>query len=356
MRMPARAGGLVMAAVVLAGFPLVFTNPTVTTIATYCVMYMAIATAWNSFCGYSGYISLGHAVFFGTGAYTLALISEHAKMSGGYTMFALVPVAGVVAALVAVPYGYVALRVRRHTFVVITIAFFFIAQLLAFNLKFTSGSAGIVMPAGKFPASTYNNPFYYVAVAVLVFAAVISWAARRSRFGLQLFAIRDDEDRARSLGVKVGRVKLTSFVISAVPVGMAGAIWAFFVGQIYPQFAFTPAFDVTIALMSFIGGLGTIAGPILGALVLEALQRYLIITLSIQNLYLVIYGVLFLAVIVLLPDGVLPSLARLRRRVVSKGRGADGSEQAAPPAEASPAAAGASAAGAAPLAGRSARG
>lgn len=320
MRLALRPGvvGVALAVVVLAAFPLVFANPTVTTIATYCVMYMAIATAWNSFCGYSGYISLGHAVFFGTGAYTLALISEHAKMAGGYDMFALVPVGGLVAAAVALPFGYVALRTRRHTFVVITIAVFFIAQLLAFNLKFTSGSSGIVMPAGKFPAATYNDPFYYVAMGILLLAGFVSWGVRRSRFGLQLFAIRDDEDRARSLGVKVARVKLTSFVISALPVGMAGAVWAFFVGQIYPQFAFTPAFDVTVALMAFMGGLGTLAGPIVGALVLEALQRYLIITLSIQNLYLVIYGVLFLAVIVLLPEGVLPSLATLHRRRAAK--------------------------------------
>lgn len=303
-----RAAVSVAALVILGLFPLVFPSGTVTTIAVYCVIFMAVATAWNSFCGYSGYVSLGHAVFFGCGAYTMALVSTHLKMSGGYSMFALLPLAGLVVAAIAVVFGFVALRARRHTFVVITIAVFFIFQLLAFNLGFTNGSAGVVMPSGQFAVSTYNDPFYYVGAAVLVVSVLLSAGIRRSRFGLQLFAIRDDEDRARSLGVQVGRVKLTSFVLSAIPVGMMGALWAFFIGQIYPQFAFTPEFDVTVALMAFIGGLGTLAGPVLGALVLESLQRYLTLTLSNADIYLIAYGVLFLIVIVLLPEGVLPSV------------------------------------------------
>lgn len=310
---PWRRGGLAAAAVVLVAFPLVVTAPTITTIAVYCVMYMAIATAWNAFCGYSGYVSLGHAVFFGAGAYTIALVAAHLNLGGGWPLFALVPAGGLVAGVVALPIGYVALRTRRHTFVVITIAVFFICQLLAFNLGVTEGSAGVVLPSGQFSAAAYDNPFYYVSLGIFAFTLLLSLGIRRSRFGLQLFAIRDDEERARSLGVKVVRVKLSAFAISAVPVGMVGAVWAFFVGQVFPQFAFNPSFDITVALMAFIGGLGTVAGPVLGALVLEALQRYLIISLSIQNLYLVIYGLLFLAVIVLLPDGVLPSVARVWR-------------------------------------------
>ncbi|WP_298210071.1 branched-chain amino acid ABC transporter permease [Ferrimicrobium sp.] len=295
--------------------PLVITGATFTTIAVYCLMYMGIATAWNSFSGFSGYVSLGHAVFFGVGAYTMALLSTHWNMSGGLSMFALLPLAGVIAALIAIPYGYVALRTRRHTFVVITIAFFFIFQLLAFNLSFTGGSAGVVLPNGQFSAADYNDPFYYACLVVLVLTVAVAAGIRRSRFGLQLFAIRDDEDRARSLGVKVNRVKITSFAVSAVPVAMMGAVWAFFIGQIYPQFAFNPALDVTIALMAFIGGFGTIIGPLLGALVLEALQRYLNLYLANADLYLVIYGLLFLVVISFLPEGILPSIAgRLRQR------------------------------------------
>jgi branched-chain amino acid transport system permease protein len=305
-RRAAVVGAWALLALVLAVFPVAFTNPTVTTTA---------AVAWNGFAGYSGYIALGHAVFFGAGAYTMALVSTHWAMAAGYSMFALVPAGGAVAALIAVPFGLIALRTRRHTFVVITIAVFFIVQLLAFNLGFTQGSSGVQVPTPSWGPIRYNDSFYYVTLGVLCFALAVSAAIRRSRFGLQLLAIRDDEDRARGLGVKVQRVKLASFVISAIPVGMVGAIYAFFLGQIYPQFAFDPLFDVTVALMAFFGGLGTLSGPLLGALVLEPIQQYLTLQYSVGSLYLVIYGGLFLLVILLMPRGVIPTLAeRLNQR------------------------------------------
>ncbi len=292
----------------LAVFPVLFSNPTVTTIAIFTLLYMTSATAWNGFAGYSGYVPLGHAVFFGTGAYTMALVSTNLHMAAGYMMFALVPLAGVTAALIAVPFGLIALRTRRHTFVVITIAVFFIVQLLAFNLGFTQGSSGVQIPTPLWSAVGFNDRFYYASLVVLVVAILISWGIRRSRFGLQLLAIRDDEDRALGLGVKVARVKLAGFVLSGVTVGMAGAIYAFFIGQIFPQFAFDPLFDVTIALMAFFGGLGTISGPILGALILEPLQQYLTLQYSVGSLYLIIYGALFLLVILAMPRGIIPTI------------------------------------------------
>ncbi len=303
----------------LAIFPLVFTNPTVTTIAVFTLLFMASATAWNGFAGYSGYIALGHAAFFGTGAYVLAIVAQRWDVPGGSLMFALVPLAGLGAAVVAVPFGLVALRTRRHTFVVITIAVFFIFQLLAFNLSITQGSSGIQVASPNWAASTYNNPYYYVALGIVVFATVISWGLRRSVLGLQLLAIRDDEDRARGLGVPVGRAKLIAFVISAVPVGMCGAVYAYFLGQIFPQFAFNPLFDLSVALMSLFGGIGTLAGPLLGALLLESLQQYFTIQFSNGDLYLVIYGALFLAVLLWLPRGILPTLGDLIRRLPKRG-------------------------------------
>lgn len=299
----------------LAIFPVAFSNPTITTIGVFTLVYMTSATAWNGFAGFSGYVPLGHAVFFGVGGYTLALVALHLHMAGGYAMFALVPLAGVAAAVAAVPFGLVALRTRRHTFVVITIAVFFIVQLLAFNLGFTEGSSGVQIPTPLWSASSFNDRFYYAALVVLAVAVIVVWAIRRSRFGLQLLAIRDDEDRARGLGVKVQRVKLAGFVLSSVSVGMAGAIYAFFIGQIFPQFAFDPLFDVTIALMAFFGGLGTISGPLLGALLLEPIQQYLTLEYSVGSLYLVIYGALFLVVMLVMPRGIIPTVGdRLQAR------------------------------------------
>ncbi len=325
-RAPAVAGVAVLIALI-AVFPLVVTDPTATSIAVFTLVFMVSASAWNVFSGYSGYLALGHAVFFGTGGYAVALAARDWHVAGGWPVFALLPFGGLVAGLVAIPVGLVALRTRRHTFVVVTIAIFFIFQLAATNLGFTGGTSGLLLPIAPFSAANFNQPFYYVAFVILIATVLVSWGVRRSRFGLQLLAIRDDEDRALGLGVKTRRLKLIAFVISAVPIGMVGGLYFYFVGQIFPQFAFDPLFDLSIALMAFLGGLGTIAGPLLGAAVLESMQQYLTQTFSSSATYLIAYGVLFLAVVLILPRGVIPGITdRLERRRAraTGGRGADG--------------------------------
>ncbi len=324
-----RAVGLALVAVVLfifATFPVLITHdPTATSIAVFTLIFMVATTSWNIFSGYSGYLALGHAVFFGTGGYAVALAARDWHFKGGWDVFALLPFGGLVAAAVAIPVGLVALRTRRHTFVVVTIAIFFIFQLAAYNFGFTGGTTGILLPIAPFSPAHYNQPFYYVALVILLGTVLLSWSVRRSRFGLQLLAIRDDEDRARGLGVKTGRVKLAAFVLSAFPVGMVGGLYFYFVGQIFPQFAYDPLFDISLALMGFLGGIGTVAGPLLGALVLESMQQYLTQTITGTGTYLIAYGVLFLAVILLLPRGVVPTIAQLiqdRRARAESGAGA----------------------------------
>jgi branched-chain amino acid transport system permease protein len=315
--MKGRAPALAAVAVVMAliaVFPIAVTDPTATSIAVFTLVFMVSATAWNVFSGYSGYLALGHAVFFGTGGYAVALAARDWHVAGGWPVFALLPFGGLVAGLIAIPVGLVALRTRRHTFVVVTIAIFFIFQLAATNLGFTGGTSGILLPIAPFSAANFNQPFYYVAFVILIVTVLVSWAIRRSRLGLQLLAIRDDEDRALGLGVKTRRLKLIAFVISAVPIGMVGGLYFYFVGQIFPQFAFDPLFDLSIALMAFLGGLGTITGPLLGAAVLESLQQYLTQTFSSSATYLIAYGVLFLGVILILPRGVIPGIAEWRER------------------------------------------
>jgi len=311
-----------LALVVFAIFPLIVTNPTYTTIAVFTLLFMACSTSWNMFSGYSGYVSLGSAIFYGCGAYTMALVSTHAHMAGGEAQFWLVPLAGLVAMVVAIPVGAVALRVRRHTFVVITIALFFVFQLLAINFSFTGGAAGISLPLIPWLFNYYNLPFYYVALGMVIFAILLSSGVRRSRFGLQLLAIRDDEDRALGLGVRVTAVKLTGFTMSAFTIGMAGALYAMFIGQIYPQFVFDPTFDITVALMAFFGGFGTLLGPLLGGLILESTQQYLTLKFSNGSLYLILFGVLFLLVILFMPQGIVVRVSQLWAQHNRKGASA----------------------------------
>lgn len=296
-----------LALVLFLLFPVIVTNPAYRDIAVITLIFTACATSWNMFSGYSGYIALGSAAFYGTGAYTMALVAVHLHMTGGAAMFWLVPLGGLVAMLISIPVGAVALRVRRHTFVVITIAIFFVFQLTAINLSFTGGTGGLSLPYVPWLASYFDVPFYYVALAIVIFAVILSALVRRSRFGLQLLAIRDDEDRALGLGVKVFRVKLTGFALSTFTIGMGGALFAMYQGQIYPQFVFDPIFDITIALMAFFGGFGTLLGPILGGLVLESAQQYFTVTFSgssLGSLYLIVFGALFLVVILFAPKGI----------------------------------------------------
>lgn len=315
-------------------FPALFPNPATTAVAMFTLIFVAASSAWNMFSGYSGYMALGQAVFFGCGAYFLADVTSHWHMQGGIGIFALVPAAGLFAGLVAVPVGWISLRTRRHTFVVVTIAFFFIFQLLAYNLTgLTNGSAGMQLPIPPWLAATYNDYFYFAALFVAVVAICLSWVVRRSRFGLELFAIRDDEDRARGLGVRTGRVKLSAFVLAAVVTGMCGAVYAYYLGSIYPPFAFEAIFDVTIALMGFFGGLGSVSGPVVGALILEPVQQYLNLRVTSGGIALILFGVLFLVVIRFLPEGIVPSSAALARDLLRR-RADRGTTSGTPPAEA----------------------
>jgi branched-chain amino acid transport system permease protein len=294
-------------------FPLIFSDPATTTVAFLTLAFAAAGSAWNIFCGYSGYIALGHAVFFGIGAFALAYICGRWTIPGGWEPFYFVPVAGIVAALVAVPIGLVALRTRRHTFVVITIAIFFIFQLLAENNIFnlTHGTAGVEFPIPPWGGYTYNLPFYYVILAILIVTVVTSWFVRHSKYGLELLAIRDDEERARGLGVRTESVKLSAFVLSAFFVGMVGAVVEYFIGSTFFNSAFDPQFDVLVALMAFLGGLGTISGPLLGALLLEPVRQYLTIAIERPGMSLVVEGLVFLVVILLLPQGIVPAVSKL---------------------------------------------
>jgi branched-chain amino acid transport system permease protein len=325
--------GVLLAA--LLAFPLVFPNPAVTSIGVFTMIFLIAACAWNIFSGFSGYISIGHAAFYGIGQYTVALLALHYKIAAGWDTFALLPVAGLVAALAAVPVGYVLLRVRRHAFIILSVAVFFILQLLAFNLTgLTSGSSGLTLPFPSWQGASFNDPFYYVGLAVALAAFGTAWWVRHSKYGLALLAIRDDEDRALGLGVHVTSTKLSAYMLSALFVGVAGGLYVPFVGSVYPQFAFDPTFDLASTVMVFVGGIGTLAGPVVGVLLLEPLQQYLELQFGAQNLFLIIYAALFIVILRLLPGGIVPGIAdRWRRWMTARvARSTSGRDSPPPPA------------------------
>ncbi|HEY6310275.1 MAG TPA: branched-chain amino acid ABC transporter permease [Streptosporangiaceae bacterium] len=332
-----RIAGLVALLAVAVAFPALFPSPVATNYAVYAMIFAAVVSAWNVFSGFSGYISLGHAVFFGSGAYTLGVAARDWHVNG-IGVFGLLPLCAVAGAVIAVPFGLVALRVRRHTFIVITIAVFFIFQLMAFNFSFTGGSSGLGSPFLAWQPSTYNNPFYYIALGCAVGMTALAWLIRRSRWGLQLRAIRDDEDRARGLGVKTMRVKLSAFVLSGAVTGLVGGVWFFYITQVEPQTGFDPLFDLSVVLMAFLGGLGTVAGPVLGAIIIEPGQLYLNVRIGNGYVSEIALGGLFLLAVLFMPRGIIPTGGEWIRRLTTRGRAAIPTAESAVPQAPSPAA------------------
>src|ERR1700674_563466 len=305
---------------VLAAFalllPVIPPDPATTNIAVLTVMYVGLATAWNVMGGYTGYISLGHAAFFGIGAYSFGLLLIHLNITPGYTSFLLVPVAGLLSAVAAAAIGWIALRTRAATFVIVTIAFMFIVQLLGENLvKLTGGGGGLSVPyPHDWTGNFFNIPFYYAMLVLALLGLALSWWISRCTFGLCLLAIRDDEDKALAVGVPTRAFKLTAFVISATLVGMIGAVYGYYITYLYPQFVVDPLLSISMVLMTFLGGLGTLSGPVIGAVLLERAQLEFAYRFGDSRLYLVLFSAVFLIVILILPRGIVPSVADLVHR------------------------------------------
>jgi branched-chain amino acid transport system permease protein len=309
------AVGLLVVLAVAVSLPAISPDSATTNIAVFTVMYVGLATAWNIMGGYTGYISLGHAGFFGFGAYSLGLMLAKFGVEGGYEPFLFIPVAGVLTAVLALFVGWFALRTRAATFVIVTIAFMFMLQLLAENLVgLTGGGAGLAFPVPPWRGADYDVPFYYAMLILALLGLGASWWIRRSKFGLGLLAIRDDEDKAIAVGVPARAFKLTAFVTSAVLVGMIGGVYGYYVTYIYPQFVVDPLIGISMVLMVFLGGLGTLWGPVLGAVILVPAQLWLAYQYGASRLYLVLYSAVFLLVILLMPRGIIPSVRELLAR------------------------------------------
>jgi ABC-type branched-subunit amino acid transport system permease subunit len=305
-----RRWGLLALLVLVLVFPILLSpNTVVTDIAVYTLIFAMGATGWNIFSGYTGYISVGHAVYFGLGAYTVGLACQYWHIPGGYIPFLLLPLAGLVAGLFAIPLGAMALRTRKYAFSITTIAIMFIFQLLGFNLTgITNGSRGVFLPAPPWSPELLDLPFYYVALILLLISIAVSWRIRYSKYGLGLLAIRDDEERAFGLGIKTEFYKLAAYVISTIFVGMAGGMFAYFVNTIFPQFVFDPIVDVNLTTIAFLGGLGTLPGTLVGAVIVVPLQQWLTLQFGGSSLNLILFGSFLLLILLILPQGIVPSV------------------------------------------------
>jgi branched-chain amino acid transport system permease protein len=263
-------------------------------------LFAALGLAWNLVGGYAGQLSLGHAAYFGVGAYGLALLSK----VGLNPWLALA--GGVVAAMVsAAIIGSVSFRLRGPYFCLATIAFTEVLRLIVRNLPdVTGGDVGTPVPL-LFPDHTVRS-FYYAAVVLTVIAFAITYWVERSRFGYYLMAIREDEDTALSVGVNTAVTKLWALLLSAAITAVAGALYASLFLFIVPDQMFGVELSVEIAILPMLGGAGTLLGPLVGSVVLESASE--IFKNIFKEAHLLIYGVLVVVVVILLPDGIVGTL------------------------------------------------
>jgi branched-chain amino acid transport system permease protein len=233
---------------------------------------LALAQMWNLLAGYAGLISVGQQAFVGIGAYSLWVFSEKV----GLNPFFCVPIAGVVAALFAFPTAGLAFRLRGGYFAVGTWVIAEVYRLLVTQISWLGGGSGVSMnSAGRVDRATREPVIFWLALAVAVGSIALVYLLLRSRRGVALTAIRDDETGARGLGVNVFRSKLWVYIIAAFGTGVTGAVIYLNLLRAQPEAAFSLQWSALMIFAVVIGGLGTIEGPIIGAIIFFALQQLL---------------------------------------------------------------------------------
>jgi branched-chain amino acid transport system permease protein len=283
-----------------------------------CFLFAIMASGWNIISGFAGYVSLGQSAFMGLGAYTTALLTLHLHVSPWWMM----PLGGVVAAAVAGVLGIVIMRTRGHAFVIITIAFLLILQLVALNWRgFTGGSNGLTLPITFFPREWQYTPFYYALLGVLFLQLLMSWWIRRSKFGMGLIAIREDEDKAAAVGVNTPVYKVLAFMASAVLIGVAGGVYAYYITFVDYRGMFNIQNSVLLVLAALLGGRGTVTGPILGGFAVSILKEESNVHFGTSQMNLVVYGAVMAGVVLFLPRGVIPTVGRFITQRVDRAAG-----------------------------------
>jgi branched-chain amino acid transport system permease protein len=322
--MRARVGtvaGVALLAALLA-FPLVFTLPYPRDVMIRIFLYAMLAIAWNVLAGYCGQISLGHAVFFGTGAYTSTLVVQQAWLGPWANPWLGMLLGVALAALLSQVIGYPVFRLRGHYFAIATIAVGEIVQTLAINWDAVGGARGLFVPI-KRPDSLANFQFheskqtyYYIALALFLLALALNRWIVRSRTGFYFRAIREDQDAAAALGIPVARYKLRAMAISAALTALGGTFYAQYVLFIDPESVLPLSLSILICLVAVLGGVGTLWGPLLGAAILIPLGEITRVQLggTGKALDLLIYGLLIMVVSVVQPGGLMAFLQRGFRR------------------------------------------
>ncbi len=300
----------------LALVPLAVSANTVLNFLVFTLVIALAAQGWNLLAGYGGQFSFGHAAFFGTGAYATAILQVSLGLNP-YLGFLVGIAAG---ALVGLAIGYLSFRsgLRGSYFALVTLAFAEVLRILANASAFTGGAAGKLIRLDVRPENFQFESravFYWIALALVAGVLVMTRAIERSRFGAHLVAVRENEAAARALGVDVLRVKLAAITLSAGVTAAAGCFYAQYFLYLDANIAYGAWISVEALLAPIIGGLGTVFGPLVGAVALHGLSEITKgYTGGLPGLDLVIFGVLLIVMVAFAPDGAMGLLRRLTGR------------------------------------------
>lgn len=284
---------IILLVVILACLPVVTKRDSIINLLILIFLYVILASAWNILGGYTGQTSLGHAAFFGLGSLATRLL-----WTGGFPLIPSLLAGGGLAVIFALIIGAPAFRLKGVYFAIGTLA-------LAEILNVTIGNMFPLITALPVEdLATYQlTTRYYLLLSLAIITIGVAYVLVNSRIGLGMMAVREEEDAAESLGINALTHKLIALSISAFFTGMAGGAFAYYHVSYYFQFPFTPVWSLDMLTMVFIGGTGTILGPIIGAVFFVVLKEFLVLNLG--EYHLIIFGVLFILVVLFLPGGII---------------------------------------------------
>lgn len=307
---------ILILAVLLAFVPIVISANTVLNFFVFTLIVALTAQGWNILAGFGGQFSFGHAAFFGTGAYATALLQARLGINA-WAAFGLGIAAG---ALIGWLIGYLSFRsgLRGSYFALVTLAFAEVLRILANAADFTGGAAGVLIKLDVRPGNFQFESravFFWIALALVAAALLLTRWIERSRFGAQLVAVRENEAAAKALGVNTLHVKLGAIVLSAAVTAAAGGLYAQYFLYIDATIAYGTWISVEAILAPIIGGIGTVFGPLVGAIALHGLGELTKLAAGgVPGIDLLIFGSLLILTVAFAPQGILGALRRMMNR------------------------------------------
>ena len=294
---------LLLAAVIV--FPFFEKSPSHQNFVILVLMAAQLGVAWNIIGGYAGQISLGQVAFYGLGAYTSTLLFT----KFGINPWLAIPIGGLLAAFISLAVGWSCFRLKGHYFAMATIAVSEIIQIVFTNWDFAGAAVGLNLPMDggwKFLIFADKEPYYYIALALLLITLGVNYAIEKSYLGYYLRAIKDEPDAAQSLGVNLSLYKQIAFAISSFFTALGGSLYAHKELYIDPGSVLHTGLSIKMALVSILGGVGTLSGPVIGATVLTFIEEgtRMLFGGSGKGTDLIIYATLIVVIAVYYPAGI----------------------------------------------------